>query len=266
MKWPWAVILSAAALLGCRGSQPATNPFLRTTVPPPATGQGMMVMPGEPVPAGVTPPVVTGVPGAASATPVVPAQPAPMVAPPITPPPEEAHPPGGSYLFHQSSREGPRSPPSAGEVEGAVATSPPRDLGGATPEAEVRQASHVQVAVGPPATASESTLTMRAVAGPASGQSAPPDRVAAVTVGQAGQANQLRIVGQSAAGAPAAASSPTKTPGESVFRLRVSPATGTAAATTTVPIPAGQGSSVAFVTPAGATSASAQPSTPAPSR
>src|SRR5258707_542169 len=53
MKRPWAVIFTAAVLVGCRSSQPATNPFLRTTVPPPATGQGVVVSPGVPYSPGI---------------------------------------------------------------------------------------------------------------------------------------------------------------------------------------------------------------------
>jgi len=69
-----------------------------------------MVMPGE---AATTPPVVTtpGMPPAVSpAVPVtpVPGQPAPLIAPPpVAPKQEEFHPPGGSYLYHQSSNDRP---------------------------------------------------------------------------------------------------------------------------------------------------------------
>jgi hypothetical protein len=102
MNRPWAIVLIAAMLASCRSSQPTTNPFMRTTVPPPATGQGMMVMPGEAAPVVVTPP-----PGAAPVVvtpgaPVAPA-PAPIIAPPVPPPTREFNPPGGNYLYHQSS-------------------------------------------------------------------------------------------------------------------------------------------------------------------
>lgn len=120
MKRPWVVVLTAVVALGCRSSQPTTNPFLRTTVPPPGTGQGAVVVPGEPYTPGAMPPAVA--PGAAAA-PVVPIDPsavpvtpppagAPVVAPPPTVPPVKNNkysPPGGSYLYNQSSKE-PRKP------------------------------------------------------------------------------------------------------------------------------------------------------------
>jgi hypothetical protein len=106
MKRRWAIIFTASLLVGCRNPQPATNPFFRTTVPPPATAQGMMVMPGEPNPA-AAPPVVTAPPAVSPPVPVTPApaQPAPLLAPPppLGPPQgDKFNPPGGSYLYHQS--------------------------------------------------------------------------------------------------------------------------------------------------------------------
>ncbi len=101
MKRHWAVILAATALVGCRGSQPATNPFLRSTVPPPATGEGAVIVPGEPYYPGGAPP------GGAA-----PMGPAPMGAPaPVAPPPLNLrNPPGGDYQYHQSSVGSPSGP------------------------------------------------------------------------------------------------------------------------------------------------------------
>ena len=138
MKRPWLAMLAVLAAIGCRNSQPSANPFLRTTVPPPATGQGAVVVPGEQyygtgVPptlqcaaqpaslhraaarlcrtaAGVRrpPPVVTTQPGVAPAVPAAPpiVTPAPMVAPPpppvVIPPKDKFSPPGGSFQYNQS--------------------------------------------------------------------------------------------------------------------------------------------------------------------
>jgi len=100
MRWPWAVILSTAVLMGCRGSQPARNPFMRTTVPPPATGQGAMVTPGEPYYPASTPPAYT--PGTLAPPPVTTGP--PLAAPPQTlsaPPNDKYAPPGGSFQYTQ---------------------------------------------------------------------------------------------------------------------------------------------------------------------
>jgi hypothetical protein len=102
MKRAWAIPVLLCALLGCRNSQPATNPFLRTTVAPPATGDGAVVLPAEPYAPGAAPP------GAVAAPPpgAVPVTPAPAAAVPVVPPRDPKYsPPGGSYLFHQSSLE-----------------------------------------------------------------------------------------------------------------------------------------------------------------
>jgi hypothetical protein len=113
MKRPWAVMLIAAVLVGCRPAQPATNPFLRTTVPPPATGQGAVVVPGEPYY-----PPAQAVPGAPPPV-VAPAMPAtaPVAAPPpiVAPPSDNRYaPPGGSFQYNQSSLEGSKSGNSQG--------------------------------------------------------------------------------------------------------------------------------------------------------
>jgi hypothetical protein len=95
MKRTWAALLAATALVGCRSAQSTTNPFLRTTVPPPATAPAVVV-PGEPF----TPGVVT--PAAPAA--VVPMAPPPVVAPPmVAPPRDKFSPPGGSFQYNQSS-------------------------------------------------------------------------------------------------------------------------------------------------------------------
>lgn len=130
MKWLSALILTGILTMGCRSSQPATNPFLRTTVPPPATG-GAVVVQGEPyIPPGApaaapqvfaptvpttpqpyTPPPMTPFtpaappPGAVSPPIVAPPVVAPMPAgPPMVAPPKDKYsPPGGSFQYNQSS-------------------------------------------------------------------------------------------------------------------------------------------------------------------
>jgi len=100
MKRAWAIPVLLFALLGCRNSQPATNPFLRTTVAPPGTGDGAVILPAEPYAPGAAPP------GAVAAPPpgAVPVGPAAVV--PVVPPRDPKYsPPGGSYMFHQSSLE-----------------------------------------------------------------------------------------------------------------------------------------------------------------
>jgi hypothetical protein len=123
MKRPWAWLLAAVVLSGCRSSQQPTNPFLRTTVPPPGTGEAAVVVPGDPYYPGATP-----APGTAPA----------IVAP--TPAPQPVVPardlkkaiPGGSYMYHQSSVE---RPPGidADEADARVASS--MTVNGAAPDA-----------------------------------------------------------------------------------------------------------------------------------
>ncbi len=109
MKGSWAVLVTAAALVGCRSSQPTPNPFMRTTVAPPATGQAVVV-PGEPYYPGAAPqgvPPVTASPPAAVPLGPPPAGP-PVVAPPpppVIPQRDKYSPPGGSYQYHQSSND-----------------------------------------------------------------------------------------------------------------------------------------------------------------
>lgn len=85
MKRSLALVCAAVALWGCRSSNQATNPFMRSTVPPPGTGQAM---PGYP--AGVQPPQV--LPGTPATTPA-----------PVAPPTNQFAPPGGSFNYQQSS-------------------------------------------------------------------------------------------------------------------------------------------------------------------
>ncbi len=103
MKRPWAILLSSAVLMGCRGSQPATNPFLRTTVPPPATGQAAVVTPGEPYYPPSTPQTLPQATVAPAPVPVGPPVVAPQAPPPMVIPPKDKYsPPGGSFLYNQS--------------------------------------------------------------------------------------------------------------------------------------------------------------------
>ena len=117
MKRPWAVMIAAAFALGCRSSQPTTNPFLRTTVAPPATGQGAVVVPGEPYYPG-TAPAVGSAPWLCRALPLRPPwRPARLqpVAPPVAAPPpavtplrdNKYSPPGGSFQYNQSKLDRP---------------------------------------------------------------------------------------------------------------------------------------------------------------
>ncbi|MBI3837391.1 MAG: hypothetical protein HY288_05600 [Planctomycetia bacterium] len=112
MKRPWAVMLIAIALVGCRPAQPATNPFLRTTVPPPGTGQGALAVPGEPY---YPPQAVPGTPPPAVA-PAVPLAPPVAAPPPIVAPPSDNRyaPPGGSFQYNQSSLDRSKFPTNRG--------------------------------------------------------------------------------------------------------------------------------------------------------
>jgi hypothetical protein len=219
MKRSWAVILTAATLAGCRSSQPATNPFLRTTVPPPGTGQGMMVMPGEPA---AVPPVVTtpGVPPAVSpAVPVtpVPGQPAPLIAPPpLTPKQEEFHPPGGSYLYHQSSNDRPGADSTRIGAQVTLAQAQVRESStarvqaasrGAAPPGAVQQAAYHddQIPLSAGAAQQESSLKFQQNTGGIRGD--PPERLATLTAGQAAESGSVRIVGESLSGAASDADS-----------------------------------------------------------
>lgn len=115
MKRPWAVILATGALVGCHSAQPAANPFIRTTVPPPGTGQGAVVVPGEQYyPSGAPPAVPQGVAPVAPPPYVAPAVPVPPPGtgpPPVIIPPKDRYsPPGGSYQYNQSSNDRPKAP------------------------------------------------------------------------------------------------------------------------------------------------------------
>jgi hypothetical protein len=128
MKRAWVVFGAIAVAMGCRSSQPATNPFLRTTVPPPGTGQGAVVVPGEQyypgalpaspptVASPLAPPPITpsgpGVPPPVTGAPVAPVYtaPPPINAAPAMPPKDKFSPPGGSYQYNQSSLDRSRTP------------------------------------------------------------------------------------------------------------------------------------------------------------
>jgi hypothetical protein len=105
-----ALLLAIAALAGCRSSQQPVNPFIRTTVPPPGTGEAAVVVPGDPYYPGATPTpspqlvTPTTPPPAATAVPVVPAPP-PVPAQPTQPPTRDLKRavPGGNLFYHQSS-------------------------------------------------------------------------------------------------------------------------------------------------------------------
>ena len=125
MKGSWAIIFAAMLLASCRSSQPTTNPFLRTTVAPPATGQAAVVVPTEPY--STTPPIIT-TPPPPSTMPVttVPVQGAPgtpAMTPAVPRGGDKISPPGGSYLFHQSKAEQPKQA-GASDIVLASATEP----------------------------------------------------------------------------------------------------------------------------------------------
>jgi len=129
----WAVIFAIVVLAGCRTSEP-TNPFLRTTVPPPATTPGVVVTPGTPYAQGISPPMVTTpAPSTVTAPPpvttqAVPVNPAPVAPAPVTAPPpvvpqgDRFNPPGGSYMYHQSTHESPAAKAQKDAIQLASAT------------------------------------------------------------------------------------------------------------------------------------------------
>ncbi len=155
MKRYWVVLLTAATLASCQSNQPATNPFLRTTVTPPTTSSGVLVTPGQPYAQGISPPMVTQpapvvttpAPVTTQPVPVSPVAPpavAPMATPPtVTPQGDQFRYPGGSFLFHQSSNDPPPEVPAANAVRLAGGIMPPGD---ASAPASVTQATYVQPA------------------------------------------------------------------------------------------------------------------------
>ncbi len=151
MKWFLAVLLIVATQASCRSSQPATNPFLRTTVPPPGA-PGVVVTPGQPYAQGIAPPMITSPapppfdpatmnPQAVPATAAPPI--APMAPPPTMPQGEKFRYPGGSYLFHQSSIER----PSQAEVVRVAKIILPDDPAEKTP---VVRTAQMQIEIIPP--------------------------------------------------------------------------------------------------------------------
>jgi len=200
MKGLSALILTALLATGCRSSQPATNPFMRTTVPPPGTGQAVVVQ-GEPyvppvagapvapsVPAPVmpaapaptftpAPPSTTFVPAtpppAAVSPPIV--APPPVVAPPpavpmVAPPKDKYAPPGGSFQYNQSSL-------GAGQGAATLASYPAPAAGRPPGSARLREAiaAHAASASSAPAPAAvpieESKPAKLPASKPASGKS-----------------------------------------------------------------------------------------------
>jgi hypothetical protein len=91
-----AIMLFSSLALGCHGQ--SGNPFMRTTVPPPATGVGAPSDPyynnsGGPR-NGASAPPAAGPPGAT---------PGPVVTPPVVPPPEKRFSAPGGFNFPQGS-------------------------------------------------------------------------------------------------------------------------------------------------------------------
>ncbi len=151
MKRLWAVLLTAALLAGCRSSQPTTNPFMRTTVAPPATTSGVIVTPGQPMAQGISPPMITSpAPPPVTVTPMTqqPMAPVmPVAAPvPVTPNGSKFHPPGGDYLFHQSSHE----PPAANAQEDGVQLAAPAQPQLGAADRATQQYTVVQACYAPP--------------------------------------------------------------------------------------------------------------------
>ncbi|MEX2113770.1 MAG: hypothetical protein WD845_11330 [Pirellulales bacterium] len=107
MQRTGAILLALAAIAGCRSSQQPINPFIRTTVPPPGTGEAAVVVPGDPYYPGSTPTpspqIVTPMPQQGAA--VTPIAPAPVQ--PVAPPTRDLKRsvPGGNLFYHQSSLE-----------------------------------------------------------------------------------------------------------------------------------------------------------------
>jgi hypothetical protein len=103
------LVVAIAASVGCRSSSQPVNPFIRTTVPPPGTGEAAVVVPGDPYYPGSTPTpspqlvTPTTPPPAAAAVPVTPAPVVPAT--PAQPPTRDLKKsvPGGNLFYHQSS-------------------------------------------------------------------------------------------------------------------------------------------------------------------
>ncbi len=161
MQRSWAMVLAVIALAGCRSSQQPTNPFLRTTVPPPGTGDAAVVVPGDPYYPGGTLTPSPAVP--AVATPVAPA---PVTAQPVAPPPRERNKsvPGGDLFYHQSSVDRSRG------AELHEDAQPWSEYGGGThgtPGIAVNAASPGAISLGGPSDAVAQAIALSAAAGPA---------------------------------------------------------------------------------------------------
>lgn len=208
MKRLWAVLLTALALVGCRSSQPATNPFLRTTVPPPATAPAV-VTPGEPFTPGVVPQAAPPV-----VAPAVPVMPAPAAPPPVVVPPKDKFsPPGGSFQYNQSSIDRSQGGARPGSVSLAsyqgpagqpssrpAAAEPPREPAVAPAFKTVSSASTSTIRILPPASGRPVETSS---AESASAPTASPDPVMRVTA----EDGRARDAGPEAASEAAAESS-----------------------------------------------------------
>jgi hypothetical protein len=160
----------------------------------------MMVMPGEAVPGGVAPPVVSGVPGA---VPVTPVQPAPLIGPPpVSPQQQDFQAPGGSYLYHQSSNE--RTGSGSEGAASALAAAPGHDVAGsgnspASSPGVVRPVGYAENPAAPSTAATGTKLVFHSRASPGENQGDPPESLAPATTGSAATGSALRIVGETSA-------------------------------------------------------------------
>jgi len=96
MKRLVLALIAALGLLGCKSAPPATDPFMRTTVPPPGTGAGDPYYPPGAAPPATAPPLPNGMPA-------------------NTPPPGQYKPPGGNIYFQQSATDQPAGDKAAAE-------------------------------------------------------------------------------------------------------------------------------------------------------
>lgn len=152
------MVLSVIALAGCRSSQQPTNPFLRTTVPPPGTGEAAVVVPGDPYYPGGTPTPSPAVPVAAA-----PVAPVAGPAQPVAPPPRERNKPvpGGDYFYHQSSVDPARE---GDQVEGVQ---PWNDEAGEQDNVAINAASPDAIRLGGASDAVDQAISMSQDDGPA---------------------------------------------------------------------------------------------------
>jgi hypothetical protein len=225
MKRPCAVLFAAAVLAGCRTAQPTTNPFMRTTVPPPATGQGAPVIPADPYAAPQAMP-----PAVSPAVPVAPpvAAPPPFAAPPVTAPPRDKYsPPGGSFQYNQSSIDRSKSDAERDQAlvrtaAGTSAIAPDTSRDDARPSTRrdpLQQAVWLAKESNSPKAAADrepaSRQTVEAITTNAGGE--PPERLA--LTGESG--SEIRIVGPSSHDDQDADATTTPASGNPVLRMTV---------------------------------------------